>query len=427
MSDSYQVGRHHQQELIMNGGQGARVHSEDASTNPTLAVGEGVSGSPRRATQALAPDASTSKPTTPSRVDNGGSITSESPVPFQDIEGQSGGKQPQAPSTSPARNSFDFADALLGDSRRNVGHQYWQSWLNKGDLSNVFTFGVFLLGLILRAAVGDSTEDEEGNSTGSAQIANFVFSFGLFGFAGGITNWLAVKMLFDRVGVDPYFLYGSGVIPLQFKAIREALKNMILKMFFDRTFLKKYLNERATGVLQGLDLGQKLKTTIADPEFDGILEVKLTELSTKPEGMLIMTLAPMFGGIPGMVPVLKPFLGAFGGELLKVMVEKLDVESIVSVDTVISEVEKLLNEKLLLITPEMVTRFLRTCDSLPVIFSYYKSSVWLNTFKLLLSSGTRPTSGSDSRAPWLACCVGQRLWGYYWCHLGHIWVWSIED
>ena len=341
----------------MNGGLGARVHSEDTSATPTLADGEGVPGSLRRATQALAPDGSASKPTTPSRVDNGGSITSESPVPFHDIEGQSGGKKTQEPSTSPARNSFDLADALLGDSRGNVEHKYWQRWLNKGDLSNIFTFGVFLLGLILKAAVGDNTEDTVGNPTGSAQFANFVFSFGLFGFAGGITNWLAVKMLFDRVGVDPYYLYGSGVIPLQFKAIREALKNMILKMFFDRTFVKKYLNERATGVLQGLDLEQKLKTTIADPEFDGILEVKLTELSTKPEGMLIMTLAPMFGGLPGMVPVLKPFLGAFGGELLKVMMEKLDVESIVSVDTVIAEVEKLLNEKLLLITPEMVNHF----------------------------------------------------------------------
>ena len=28
---------------------------------------------------------------------------------------------------------------------------------------------------------------------------NFVLAFGLFGFAGGFTNWLAIKMLFERV------------------------------------------------------------------------------------------------------------------------------------------------------------------------------------------------------------------------------------
>lgn len=35
---------------------------------------------------------------------------------------------------------------------------------------------------------------------GTAQsAAKFLLALGLFGFAGGVTNWLAVKMLFDRV------------------------------------------------------------------------------------------------------------------------------------------------------------------------------------------------------------------------------------
>lgn len=48
-----------------------------------------------------------------------------------------------------------------------------------------------------------------------------------------------------------------------------------------------------------------------------------------------MTLAPMFGGIAGMVPVLKPFLGAFGDEMVKSMMEKMNIHDIVSIDSVI--------------------------------------------------------------------------------------------
>ena len=60
-------------------------------------------------------------------------------------------------------------------------------------------------------------------------------------FAGGVTNWLAVKMLFDKIP----FVYGSGVIPNQFVAIRLAVKNMIMRMFFEREFVAKYMKDRA--------------------------------------------------------------------------------------------------------------------------------------------------------------------------------------
>jgi hypothetical protein len=36
-------------------------------------------------------------------------------------------------------------------------------------------------------------------------------------------------MLFDRIP----FLWGSGVIPRQFKAIRETVKDTIMRTFFD--------------------------------------------------------------------------------------------------------------------------------------------------------------------------------------------------
>lgn len=80
----------------------------------------------------------------------------------------------------------------------------------------------------------------------------YLLSFGLFGFAGGFTNWLAVKMLFDRIPG----LIGSGVIPRQFKAIRLTVKNTIMKTFFDAHYLENYLDTHAKGFLESFDLGR---------------------------------------------------------------------------------------------------------------------------------------------------------------------------
>ena len=46
-----------------------------------------------------------------------------------------------------------------------------------------------------------------------------IFMAGLFALSGGLTNWLAIHMLFEKVPL----LYGSGVIPLKFEEINKFL------------------------------------------------------------------------------------------------------------------------------------------------------------------------------------------------------------
>lgn len=81
-------------------------------------------------------------------------------------------------------------------------------------------------------------------------------------------------MLFDRIP----FLYGSGVIPRQFVAIRETVKNTIMKTFFDSEYLETYINDRAKGLLGDLDLGARIKSGLEKPEFDTKLIAKLEEM-----------------------------------------------------------------------------------------------------------------------------------------------------
>ena len=111
--------------------------------------------------------------------------------------------------------------------------------VEKGRVSNTITFLMLLLGLI-----------------GTPEIvhADWLLAAGLFGFAGGFTNWLAVKMLFDRVP----FLYGSAVIPNRFREIRQAVKDAIMHYFFDQEHLESFFESQFNAKLAGSIANAKL-------------------------------------------------------------------------------------------------------------------------------------------------------------------------
>merc|ERR1719331_703272 len=110
---------------------------------------------------------------------------------------------------------------------------------NKGDYSNVATAVVLIIGLVMRTSLGARNAS-----------AGFILAFGLFGFAGGITNWLAVKMLFDRIPG----LVGSGVIPNRFREIRGALKDTIMRSFFDEHHLQRYIDTKGPEMMEKCNL-----------------------------------------------------------------------------------------------------------------------------------------------------------------------------
>jgi hypothetical protein len=49
---------------------------------------------------------------------------------------------------------------------------------------------------------------------------SIILTVGIFALSGGITNWIAVYMLFEKVP----FLYGSGVIPSRFEDFKAGIK-----------------------------------------------------------------------------------------------------------------------------------------------------------------------------------------------------------
>jgi len=207
-------------------------------------------------------------------------------------------------------------------------------YMTKGFLSNCATFLIMVLGVVLK-------------SVAPGQASRWILAFGVFGFAGGITNWLAVKMLFDRVPG----LYGSGVIPMRFKEIREVVKDTMLRTFFDREYLERYLKGKLHQYAETSDLGAQLERVLHSPEVEAIVDAQLEALKAKPEGLILA----MQGIEPRTLkPLVMSFIRGAASDLGPVLVKSFDASSLIPIERLREEIDALMTNKLQELTPERV-------------------------------------------------------------------------
>lgn len=229
----------------------------------------------------------------------------------------------------------------MSDQVYEVVSPYW----NMGSISNFTTFVIMLIGIIM-VVEADKNDDETLKDAG-----DWVLAFGLFGFAGGITNWLAVKMLFDRVPG----LAGSGVIPRRFKEIRQVVKDTIMQTFFDQAYLEKYAGQKLKEISASLNLDDKVKEILESPEVDALIDKNLEELSSRPEGMWMsmMNLTPA-----SLKPMIRPFVLGMGGHIGPTIINVIGSSDVMSVDHLRLEIDRLMTQKLQELTPERVKKLM---------------------------------------------------------------------
>ncbi len=217
--------------------------------------------------------------------------------------------------------------------------------MDKGTASNITSACVLTLGLLL--------------DSGAAQA--WILSAGLFGFSGGITNWLAVKMLFDRIPG----LIGSGVIPARFREIRRKIKDIILEHFFDEEYLRRFFAENQ----QDIDWSRYIKSSNGDRSpvasfveqqwekltgaevIQPMIDEQIDKLSESSVGGLLMIV-----GLDNVRPAVNRFVSAFVSRMQEKVLAaaenvsvsdlqiELDVERVV--EDIRAQVEPLLEKKL---------------------------------------------------------------------------------
>lgn len=231
--------------------------------------------------------------------------------------------------------------------------------INKGAFSNIVSGTLLTTGIVLASAdVGGAFQE-------------LVLTIGLFAFSGGITNALAVKMLFDRIPG----LVGSGVIQHQFAEIREEIKRLILDEFFTEENLREFLREKSENIdllsyLQGPGGGNPA-VAFVESQWDKLTSPEVLDpLLDKQVDKIFESSA--LGGLLGLVGkdtvqgIIGTFVESFTSSLKEKVLERaenfsanpselgvqLDEERLVS--DIRREVDRLLEKRLESLGPEQV-------------------------------------------------------------------------
>lgn len=137
-------------------------------------------------------------------------------------------------------------------------------------------------------------------ATGMALDAPFrepVLATGLFALAGGVTNWLAIHMLFEKVPG----LYGSGVITARFEDFKLGINNLVMDQFFSKANLDRFFNDMVTEDAEHhLDFHEVIDETDLSPAFSSLVA---TIMESSFGSMLAM-----FGGSSALEPLKEPFI-----------------------------------------------------------------------------------------------------------------------
>lgn len=160
---------------------------------------------------------------------------------------------------------------------------------------------------------------------------------GLFALSGGVTNWIAIHMLFEKIPL----IYGSGIIPNRFKEFKQGIKKLVMDEFFNEDNIAYFLQQTQ----------DKSKASIQSKiDYEQIFE-KLTDaiISSQLGSML-----GMFGGKKALEPLKAPIIEKLS-EITQQIIEAPDGNlSASNLDDFSGQIETILDNRLQELTPEQV-------------------------------------------------------------------------
>ncbi|MDT8310051.1 MAG: DUF445 family protein [Methylophaga sp.] len=123
-----------------------------------------------------------------------------------------------------------------------------------------------------------------------------ILSTGLFALAGGLTNWLAIHMLFEKIPG----LYGSGVIAAKFEAFRQAIEDLVMQEFFHPAQISRFIDDLHGRESKHLNLEAIIKSADLTPAWQSLIEtIKASSFGS---------MLSMFGGDKALEPLKTPFI-----------------------------------------------------------------------------------------------------------------------
>ena len=163
-----------------------------------------------------------------------------------------------------------------------------------------------------------------------------IFMAGLFSLSGGLTNWLAIHMLFEKVPL----LYGSGVIPDRFEEFKQGIRELILTEFFSLSSINNFLENKVS--LKKNDLSKEL-------DYD-LIFTKLTEAI---EESSLGSMLGMVGGKKALEPLKEPVKKKIR-EVVEDVSNKIVEENDKTAESVRKDLEEIIDQRLVELTSQHV-------------------------------------------------------------------------
>ena len=173
--------------------------------------------------------------------------------------------------------------------------------------------------------------------------SEIIYMTGLFALSGGVTNWLAIHMLFEKV---PFF-YGSGVIPSRFKEFKLGIKQLVMNEFFTPENIETFMGKQSDA------FATDMKDTI---DFDRIFAGLVEAIEGSPMGSML----GMLGGKKALEPLKEPVTL----KLQEIMLEMKDTASAASEEqsltsSLLLRVEQIVDQRLDELTPVQVKNIIQ--------------------------------------------------------------------
>ena len=167
-------------------------------------------------------------------------------------------------------------------------------------------------------------------------VASYCFAVGIFALSGGITNWLAIHMLFEKIP----FIIGSGVVEIRFEEFKKGIRHLILEEFFNKENIENiYKDLRSEAV-------DKIKPSFdKDKIFNSFIEILQKSSLSK-------TL-DMFGGVKILEPLKDPLVEKFQQIFIE-LVDKRNEDSSEDTKTLEIKIITAIDIKLNDLTPRRV-------------------------------------------------------------------------
>ncbi|KAL5272267.1 hypothetical protein ACHWQZ_G000475 [Mnemiopsis leidyi] len=217
---------------------------------------------------------------------------------------------------------------------------------DKGNIALAFSILIICIGSTSMFAVKNPVSDDAGK---------FLMSIGLFAFSGGFTNWIAIQMLFYKIPL----VYGSGVLRRRYKAIRRAMKDMILGTFFQPEFLNKYIPQKLREAAAEADVENKINVFLNTETGQKIIEDKIDQISASPEGQLVESMDINIGTFKPLIkPVIISFLSDLGPSVLNHLIEPEN--GALNLEKLRDELDRYMSERMMEVTPQMIQDIMYT-------------------------------------------------------------------